>query len=171
MIICHVFVIPRYVFVITRYVLMIPRYVIVITRCPRDNFYIFVITFYVLVITRYVLVITCYVLVITCYVIVITFMFSWSPDMSSWSLLNYHWWKICLNCEYSLDLWLIQGFIISSKIVLNLKQLNWTTETTIESFIEKALNNLKIYYKFMSQFISRKLSISNKNPKNFLIKI
>jgi hypothetical protein len=109
------------------------------------------------------------VLVITCYVIVIT----WIRDSSwfSWSLLNYHWWKICLNCEYSLDLWLIQGFIISSKIVLNLKQLNWTTETTIESFIEKALNNLKIYYKFMSQFISRKISISNKNPKNFLIKI
>jgi hypothetical protein len=44
-------------------------------------------------------------------------------------------------------------------------------ETTIEAFIEKALNNLKIYYKFMSQFINRKIFISNKNPKNLLIKI
>jgi hypothetical protein len=43
-------------------------------------------------------------------------------------------------------------------------------ETTIEAFIEKALNKPKIYYKFMSQFINRKIFISYKIPKNFLIK-
>jgi hypothetical protein len=53
-------------------------------------------------------------------------------------------------------------------IELNDKQIN---ETTIEALIEKALKNLKIYYKFMSQFINRKIFISNKNPKNLLIKI
>ncbi len=52
-------------------------------------------------------------------------------------------------------------------IELNDKHIN---ETTIEAFIEKALNNPKVYYKFMSQFINRKIFISNKIPKNFLIK-
>ncbi len=53
-------------------------------------------------------------------------------------------------------------------IELNDKHIN---ETTIKAFIEKALNNLKVYYKFMSQFINRKIFISNKNPKNLLIKM
>jgi hypothetical protein len=53
-------------------------------------------------------------------------------------------------------------------IELNDKHIN---ETTIEAFIEKALNNPKIYYKFMSQFINRKIFISNKIPKNLLIKM
>jgi hypothetical protein len=52
-------------------------------------------------------------------------------------------------------------------IELNDKHIN---ETTIEAFIEKTLNNLKIYYKFMSQFINRKILFSNKIPKNLLIK-
>jgi hypothetical protein len=52
-------------------------------------------------------------------------------------------------------------------IELNDKHIN---ETTIEAFIEKALNNHKIYYEFMSQFINRKIFISNKIPKNLFIK-
>jgi hypothetical protein len=52
-------------------------------------------------------------------------------------------------------------------IELNDKHIN---ATTFEAFIEKALNNLKIYYKFMSQFINRKIFISNKNPKILLKK-
>ncbi len=50
---------------------------------------------------------------------------------------------------------------------LNDKHIN---ETTIKAFIEKALKNPKVYYKFMSQFISRKIITSNKIPKNLLIK-
>ncbi len=50
---------------------------------------------------------------------------------------------------------------------LNDKHIN---ETTIKAFIEKAFKNPKVYYKFMSQFISRKIITSNKIPKNLLIK-
>jgi hypothetical protein len=51
-------------------------------------------------------------------------------------------------------------------IEINDKHIN---ETTIKAFIEKALSNPRIFYKFMSQKINRKTFILIDIPKNLLI--